>query len=54
MWDEITYSFQNGVVVEVWEWISIFITHFADYLITYRFEYIFQHLSRGRNITVTS
>ena len=37
MWDEITYPFPyfNSVTVEVWEWISNFISHFywpCDYL----------------------
>ena len=33
---EITYSFPNfnGAIVEVWEWISTFITHFTGYVIT--------------------
>ena len=37
MWDEMTYPFPNfnGYTVEVWEWISIFIPHFAGHVITY-------------------
>ena len=36
-WDEITYLFPNFscATVEVWEWIIIFISHFAKYVITY-------------------
>ena len=36
-WDEIVYSFSNfnGATVEVWEWISNCIPHFAGYVITY-------------------
>ena len=36
VWDEITYSFPNFNVatVEVWEWISAFIPHFARHVIT--------------------
>ena len=35
--DEITYPFPNfnGCAVEVWEWISNFITHFTGHVITY-------------------
>ena len=37
MWDKIIYPSQNfnGATVEVWEWISNFITHFAGHVITY-------------------
>ena len=37
VWDEITYPFPNfnGCTVEVWEWISNFIPHFYEYVITY-------------------
>ena len=37
MWDEITYPFPNfeGATVEVWEWISYFIPHFTEHVITY-------------------
>ena len=36
-WGEITYPFPNfnGSTVEVWEWISNFITHFIMDVITY-------------------
>ena len=35
--DEISYPFPNfnGITVEVWEWISIFILHFTGYVMTY-------------------
>ena len=37
MWDEITYQFPNfnGYTVEVWEWISNFISHIIMDVITY-------------------
>ena len=37
LWGEITYPFPhfNGCTVESWEWISIFISHFSEHLITY-------------------
>ena len=37
MWDEIVYPFQNfnGAIVEVWELISNFISHFNGHGITY-------------------
>ena len=37
MWDEITYPFLNfnGATVEVLEWISNFIVHFTEHVITY-------------------
>ena len=36
MWDKITYPFPNfnGATVEVWEWISNFISHFVMDVIT--------------------
>ena len=36
-WDEITYPSPdfNGGTVEVWEWISNFISHFPGHVITY-------------------
>ena len=35
--DEITYPYPNfnGATIEVWEWISNFITHFIGHMITY-------------------
>ena len=35
VWDQITYQLKNfnGCTVEVWEWISDFIAHFAKHLI---------------------
>ena len=38
VWDEITYPFPNfnACTVEVWEWISDFISHFIMDVITYR------------------
>ena len=38
MWDEITYPFLNfnGATVEVLEWISNFIPHFTEHVITYK------------------
>ena len=40
MWDEITYPLQNfvGCIVEVWEWIINFISHFMMDVITYPVE----------------
>ena len=37
VWDEITYPVPNfnGATVEVWEWISNFISHFTRHVITY-------------------
>ena len=37
MWDKITFPFPNfnGCPVDVWEWVSIFISHFSDRMITY-------------------
>ena len=37
IWDEITYPFPNfsGFTVEVWEWISYFISHSILYVISY-------------------
>ena len=37
VWDGITYPFPNfkGATVEVWEWISNFITHFTVHVIPY-------------------
>ena len=37
MWGEITYPFPNfnGVAIEVWEWISNFISHLIGLVITY-------------------
>ena len=35
VWDEIIHSFLNSANVEVWEWISNFIPHFTEYIITY-------------------
>ena len=37
MWDEITNPFPNfnGATVEVWEWISNFIPHCIEFMITY-------------------
>ena len=37
VWDEITYLFLNfnGATVEVYEWISNFIPHFTEHVITY-------------------
>ena len=38
VWDEITYSFLiffNGVIVEVYEWISNFTPHITGHVITY-------------------
>ena len=39
VWDEITYPFPNfnGCTVEVWEWVSNFMSHFIMDAITYRF-----------------
>ena len=40
IWDEITYDpFPNfsGAAVEVWDWVSNFITHFVMEVITYPF-----------------
>ena len=36
-WDDITHPFQNfnGETIEIWEWISNFISHFTGYVITY-------------------
>ena len=34
MWDEIIYPFPNGTTIEVWEWISNFISHFIMDIIT--------------------
>ena len=36
-WDEITYPFPNfnGATVEVWEWVSNFISRFTRHVITY-------------------
>ena len=36
-WDEIIYSFPNfnGAPVDIWEWISNFIPHFTEHVITY-------------------
>ena len=36
MWDEIMYTFPNfnSYTIEVWEWISNFITHFIMDVIT--------------------
>ena len=36
VWDEITYPFPNfnDATVEVWEWISYFIPHFIERVIT--------------------
>ena len=41
VWDEIAYPFPNfiGCTVEVWGWISNFITHFPGYMITYQWQY---------------
>ena len=38
IWDENTFPFPdfNGATVEVWEWISNFIPHFTEQVITYR------------------
>ena len=37
MWDKITCPFPNfnGTTVEVWEWVSNFISHFTGHVITY-------------------
>ena len=37
VWDEITYPFLNfhHGTIEVWEWVSSFISHFAGHVITY-------------------
>ena len=37
MWEDITFLFPNfnGCTVEVWEWISNFISHFTEHVITY-------------------
>ena len=37
VWDKITYQFPNlsGATVEVWQWISNFISHFTGHVITY-------------------
>ena len=37
VWDEITYPFPNfnSYTIEVWEWISISISHFIMDVITY-------------------
>ena len=37
VWYKITYPFPNfnGCTVDVWEWISYFITHFIMYIVTY-------------------
>ena len=37
MWEDITFPFPNfnGCTVEVWEWISNFISHFTEHVITY-------------------
>ena len=39
VWDQIADPFQNfnGYTVEVWEWISNFITHFMMDVITYQY-----------------
>ena len=39
VWDEISFAFTNynGRAVEVWEWISNFIPHFAGHVIIYPF-----------------
>ena len=38
VWDELIHPFpnSNSTAVEVWEWISNFITHFKIDMITYR------------------
>ena len=37
MWDEITDPVPNfiGAIYEVWEWISVFLSHFTGHVITY-------------------
>ena len=37
MWDETTFPFPNfnGATVEIWEWISNFISQFTGYVIIY-------------------
>ena len=37
VWDEITYPFPNssGTAIEVWEWISNFMSNCTEYVITY-------------------
>ena len=35
MWDEIAYPFPTGATVEVWDWISYFITYVKMRIITY-------------------
>ena len=35
MWDEIAYPFLTGATVEVWDWISHFITYVKMRIITY-------------------
>ena len=37
VWHEISYPFPNfnGAAVEVWEWISNFISHFTEYVVIY-------------------
>ena len=47
MWDEITYPFPNfnGYTVEVWEWISNFISHLIGPVITYAWWDVNQSIS---------
>ena len=53
VWDEITYALPNfiGCTVEVWEWISNLIQHFAEHVISYpcwdRGSLIHYQMSRG-------
>ena len=39
MWDEIIYPFPNfnGATIEIWEWISNFIPHITEHVITYSY-----------------
>ena len=48
---EITYPFPNssGATVEIWEWISNFITHYMMYVITYQCRFKLNHVSKRRH-----
>ena len=55
MWDEITYPFLNfnGATVEVWNWISNFISHFTEacYYVS-MLEWKFIQVSKGPHIVI--
>ena len=49
VWDDITYPFPslNGYTVEVWKWISNYITHFILDVITYPWMYLMGRYPNG-------